>query len=142
MNLTFQLLKNHFPELNEKVIERERIVEVLGRKGIPVFDVPMAGKGAYVRDLRDGAEYVFIKNNLESLLYHETLCYEGTHALCHVPAAKFLERRQNLQAEVFSLVMMMPLKDLPRLNRLKHEFDADVYERLKRRNQVKEMWRI
>jgi len=142
MNLTFRLLKKYFPELNKKVISRERIVRVLATIGIPVFDIPMEGRGAYIRDVSDGSEYVFIKYNLQTLIYHETLAYEGVHALAHDPAAKFLERRHNLQSEVFSLVMMMPGTELPRLNRIKHQLEPDAYERVQRRNLVKAMWQI
>lgn len=141
MNLTFQLLKRYFPELNRRVISRERIIKVLSKIGVPVFDIPMLGRGAYVRDISDGSEYVFIKYNLQTLIRHETLAYESVHALCHVKA-DFLEDKQNLQSEVLSLVMMMPKTDLPRLNRIKHQLDDESYELLMRRNRAAEVWKI
>lgn len=141
MNLTFTLLKKYFPELNRKIISRERITQVLIKKNIGIFEIPMNGRGAYVRSLPDGAEFVFLKYNLQSLIYHETLAYEGVHALCHIKA-DFLEARQNLQSEVFSLVMMMPKTDLPRLNRIKHQLDDETYELLKRRNTAAERWQL
>ena len=142
MNLTFHILKKrHFPELNEKVITRERIIQVLSKIPVPVFDIPMIGRGAYVHDRTDGAEFVFIKYNLQTLIQHETLAFEAVHALCHVKA-DFLLSRQNLQSEVLSLVMMMPKTDLPRLNRIKHQLDDESYELLMRRNRAAEMWHL
>lgn len=142
MNLTFQVLKKYFPELNRKVITRERIVQVLGKIGIPVYELPMEGRGAYVHDTEDKKDYVFIKYNLSSLIYHETLAYEGVHALCHVPAATFLKSKHELQSEVLSLVMMMPATELPRLNRIKHQLEPESYEMVQKRNQIKSFWRI
>ena len=141
MNLTFQSLKRYFPELNKKIITRERIIKVLSKRNIPVFDMPMRGRGAFVRDCSDGAEFVFIKYNLQTLIQRETLAYESVHALCHVKA-DFLESRQNLQSEVLSLVMMMPKCDLPRLNRIKGSLDSESYELLMRRNRAAEMWQL
>lgn len=139
MNLTFQSLKRYFPELNKKIITRERIIKVLSKINIPVFDIQMHGRGAYVIDRIDGAEFVFIKYNLQSLVRFETTAYESVHALCHTKA-DFLESRQNLQSEIFSLVMMMPQTDLPRLNRIKHQLDAESFELLMRRNKAAEIW--
>lgn len=141
MNLTFQLLKKYFPELNRKIISRERIIKVLGAIGIPVYELPMEGRGAFIRDRSDGSEFVFIKYNLQSLIYHETLAYEGVHALCHVKA-DFLKSRQDLQSEVFSLVMMIPETELPRLNKIKHQLEPESYELVEKRNQIKLYWRF
>jgi hypothetical protein len=140
MNLTFQLLKKYFPELNKKIIKRERILEVFGAARIQFYEIPMEGRGVYVHDASDKTDYVFIRYSLQSLIYHETLAFEGVHALCHAPAT-FLERRQNLQCEIFSLVFMMPAPDLPRLNRIKGQLDAESYDFLMRRNKVKAVWR-
>lgn len=141
MNLTYLALKKYFPELNLKAIKRERVVEVLASNNIPVFELPMTGRGAFVRDVCDGMEFVFIKYNLLSLIQHETLAYESVHALCHVKA-DFLKSRQELQCEVFSLVMMIPKKDLPRLNLIKHQLDDESYEILLRRNRINEVWNL
>lgn len=141
MNLTFQLLKKYFPELNKKVIGKERVIEVLGNLNIPVFEINMSGRGAYVRDASDGREYVFIRYNLQNLFFHETLCFEGVHALAHVPC-HFLKRRHELQSEIFSLIFMMPAADLPRLNSVKHQLEAESYHFLIRRNEVRARWNL
>ena len=139
MNLTFSQLKKIFPELNRKKITPSQVLQVFAERNIELYEVRMEGRGACVTD--SGREYIFLKESLTSLLYHETLCYEGVHALCHHPAS-FLRWRHNLQSEVFSLVMMMPKTDLPRLNRIKHQLDDESYELLQRRNKANEMWKI
>jgi len=142
MNLTFRTLKKYFPELNRRTITRERISQVLKAVGVSVFEIPMEGRGAYVIDRTDGSEYVFIRQGLRGLLGHETFAYESTHALCHDPGAKFLKWRHDLQAEVFSIVMMIPATDLPRLNRIKNQLDEESYELIKKRNHIKAVWKI
>lgn len=141
MIVAFQLLKKIFPELNKKVIGKERIIEVFSRRNIQYLEVPMEGLGAYFHISSDKTDYVFIKYNIQGLLYHETLAYEGVHAFCHIPAP-FLLSKNNLEAEVLSLVMLMPETDLPRLNRIKHQLEPDSYEMVIKRNQIKAMWKI
>ena len=53
-----------------------------------------------------------------------------------------MQSKQNLQSEVLSLVMMMPLADLPRLNRIKHQLDDESFELLMRRNRAAEIWHL
>lgn len=142
MHFTFELLKTkYFPELNVKVIGEDRIIEVFNKIGVLYYEVQMKGKGAYVREIEDKTEYVFINRSLKTLLKHATLAYESVHALSHVPAA-FLESKQNLEAEVLSLIMMIPRTDLERLNRIKHHLDDESYDYLMRRNKVAEMWKL
>lgn len=138
MNITFRILKNIFPELNEKVITSERIRQVFEERNIELLEVPMKGKGCYVS--HENKDYVFLRYNLSSLIYHETLLYESVHALLHVPSAHFLKRQHDLEAEVFSLVMMMPLADLPRLNIIKYQLDAENYEYVEQRNKIHSIW--
>lgn len=142
MNLAFRLLKSYFPELNEEPIGTERIIQVLGTRAIQYYEVPMDGPGAYVVDASDGSEYVFIKNSIRGILKHETVAYECVHGLCHVPAATFLKRRHDLEAEALSLVMMMPAPELPRLDRIKHQLEPESYDRVIRRLMVKALWGI
>lgn len=139
MKLTFLQLKKIIPELNKKVITAARIFQVFRERQIEYNEIKMQGAGAYVTE--DGKDYVFLRDSLQAYLYHETLAYEGTHALCHYPAS-FLAFRHNLEAEVLSLVMMMPLSDLSRLNKIKHQLDDESYELLKRRNKAYEVWNL
>lgn len=143
MNVVFRLLKTkYFPELNEEPVGVDRIIEVLDRIGTNFFRLPMEGKGAYVVDTEDKSEYVFISDAIRNLLDHETVAYEGVHAFAHIPSAKFLERKNNLEAEVISLIMMMPVTDLPRLNKIKHQLDEESYEYLERRNKAYDLWEL
>ena len=137
MKLAFSTLKKIIPELNERIITPKRILEIFRQRGIDFFELNIEDDGAFVTS--DGRSFVFLKSILQQLVYHETLLHEGGHALIHYPA-DFLERKHQLEAEVFSLVGMMPLKDLPRLNRIKHQLDAESYELLKRRNKANSIW--
>lgn len=139
MNLTYLQLQKIFPEINIRKITPVRILEMFDKKNISYFELPMEGRGGCLTD--GGREYVFIKRSLQNLLYHETLAYESVHALCHAPAP-FLRWRHNLQSEIFSLVFMMPLADLPYLNRIKHQLDEESFELLLRRNKANEIWKL
>lgn len=139
MNLIFLALKRSIPELNEQVVPPSRILEVLAEKGIPMMEIPMKELGSYVR--KDKQDFVFIKAALAQLVHHETLAYEASHAITHVPA-DFLARRHNLEAEAMSLICMIPATDLPRLNRIKHQLDPESYELLKRRIEIKKIWNL
>lgn len=139
MNLTFRLLKEIFPELNKKVINRDRIYQVFKQRRIEYYDLPMEGRGGYVTD--NGRDYVFLRNSLRGLLHHETLAYEGVHAFFHYPA-EFLRRKHDLEAETLSLVMLIPKTDLPRLNKIKHQLDEESFELIERRNKANSIWRL
>lgn len=139
MKLTFLQLKKIIPELNRQVVSAARILQVFKDRDVEYHELPLQGKGCYVT--ASGRDYVFLRDSLTSLLFHETLTYEATHALCHYPAP-FLLWRHNIEAEVLSLVMMMPLADLPRLNRIKHQLDDESFELLKRRNKANEVWKL
>lgn len=139
MKLTLLQLKKMLPEINRRVITPARILQIFRQQNIEFCEIPMEGLGGCVSDT--GREYVFLRNSLPHLLYHETLSYEGVHALSHHPAP-FLRWRHDLEAEVLSLVFMMPLTDLPRLNRIKHQLDEESYELLERRNKANAVWRL
>lgn len=139
MNLTLLQLKKILPEINRKVITPARILQVLKEQSIEFFEIQMNDDGAYVTDA--GREFVFLRRSLQHFLFHETLAHETVHALSHHPAS-FLFWRHQLEAEVFSLVFMMPLADLPRLNKIKHQLDDESYELLKKRNKANEVWHL
>lgn len=141
MLLTFSLLKKIIPELNKKVITVERIIELLYQRRIEYHEIPLYKEddGAFIT--QDGQDYVFIRYALHQILKHETVLHEGCHAFMHVKAP-FLQWRQQLEADVFSLVGMIPATELPHLNRIKHQLEPESYEMLMRRNRVKEMWKI
>lgn len=139
MKLTVLQLKKILPEINRRVITPSRILQIFKHRGIEFRELPMEGLGGCVTDA--GREYVFLRTSLAHLLYHETLAYESVHVFSHYPAS-FLRRRHDLESEVLSLVFMMPLADLPRLNRIKHQLDEESYELLKRRNQAHKVWNL
>ena len=139
MNLTYRQLKKILPELNEEVITPERIFEVFREKEIEFYELPLDGDGCYASD--DGREFVFLRSAMRGLLFHKTLIYEGVHAFCHYPA-KFLLWRHNIESEVLSLLAMMPLADLPRLNRIKHQLDDETFELLEKRNKANDLWKL
>lgn len=140
MNLAFLSLKRILPELNERVISPARIFEVFTERGIEFYELPFRHtNGCYITE--SGKEYVILKRALSQLLFHETLALEGAHALIHAPAP-FLLRKQQLEAETLALVCVMPVTELPRLNRIKHQFDAESYELLMRRNKAHRIWQI
>lgn len=139
MNITYLLLKKVLPELNRCVITVERILQVFCQRNIEYYEIPLEGDGAFVT--KDGNNYVFLRSALTQLLKHETILHEGCHALIHYPAP-FLLRRHQLQADIFSLIGIMPLADLKHINRLKHQLEPESFELLKRRNEVNRRWKL
>lgn len=139
MKLAFGLLKKIIPELNVEVITVSRILSVLFIRNISIHELVMPDDGVYVTNA--GKEYVFLRYSLQGLLKQEVLLHESCHALIHSPAP-FLLWRQQLQADVFALIGMMPLTDLKRLNRAKHQLDSESYELLLKRNQVNQVWQL
>lgn len=139
MNLAFQTLKKILPELNEKVVTPERMIQVFNERDITLHELPLEDAGCFVS--KDGRDYVFLRQALNQVLYHETLLHEGVHALTSHPAP-FLSRKHQLEADALSLVAMMPLSELPRLNRIKNSLDEETFILLERRNEVKERWSL
>ena len=139
MTLTYLQLKKILPELNEEIITPDRIFEVFQEKKIDFHELPLEGDGCYVTE--EGKDYVFLRSAMRQLLFYKTLLYESVHALVHYPAP-FLLWRHNLEAEVLSLIGMMPLSDLPRLNRIKNQLDEENYDLLMRRNKANEIWSL
>jgi len=139
MLLAYSQLKKILPQLNESVITPEIIYKVFERRKISFYELPIEERGYYVTE--NGRDYVFLRHSLQQLLFHETLLYEGVHAICHFPV-QYLLRRHTLEAEAFSLIGMMPLESLPRLNRIRHQLDAENYDLLLRRNKVAELWNL
>lgn len=137
--LTYLRLKQFLPELNIKIITPEKILNVLRLHNIEYAEIAMRGRGCYVN--KDGKDYVFLKSAMTQFLHHETLSYEAAHALTHFPA-DFLFWRHNLEAEVLSLICMIPKTHLKRLNRIKHQLDADTYDLLMKRNLSQERWKL
>lgn len=139
--LAFSSLKKILPELNSRVITTDRIFEILHARRIEFYELPFTTtNGCYAVD-ETKREYVILRRAMETLLFHETLCLESVHALLH-SYAPFLLRKQQLEAETFALIAMMPQTDLPRLNRIKHQLDAESYDYLMRRNKANEIWHL
>lgn len=139
MTLTYLQLKKILPELNEEIITPDRIFEIFQEKEIDFHELPLEGDGCFVTE--EGKDYVFLRSAMRHLLFYKTLLYESVHALVHHPAP-FLLWRHNLEAEVLSLIGMMPLSDLPRLNRIKNQLDDENYDLLMRRNKANEIWSL
>ena len=140
MNLVFDKLKKIFPELNKQVITVSRILEAFEAHNVTVAQLPLDNNGYYVSNA--GKEFVFVKYALNHYLLHETLSHEASHVFGSSPECAFLLRRFEIEAETLSLIMMMPLSDLPRLNRIKHQLDAESFDLLKRRNKINEIWQL
>jgi hypothetical protein len=139
MLLAFDCLKKILPELNENAIPPERLINVLRERHVDVVDHLGIEENGYYYISKTGKEFVILKRAMCQLLMHETLAFEFTHASLHVPV-EYLKRKHQLEAEAFSLICMMPLSDLPRLNRIKHQLDAESYDLLMKRNKVNEIW--
>lgn len=139
MHLIFSILKKTLPELNREIITPARMIYVFYHRLIEFHELDMPDAGAFVTC--DGKNYVFLKMALQQLIYHETILHEGCHALVHHPAP-FLMWRHQIEAEVFSLVGMMPITNLRRLNKIRHQLEPESYELLMRRNKVNERWRL
>lgn len=140
MILTYLQLQKIFPEINRARILPSRIVSALVKRNIEFHTVPHLEELGTCVTLA-GQEYVFLTDAISGLLYHETLAYEAIHAFSHVPAP-FLRWRHNLESHVMSLVFMMPLAELRRLNKIKGHLDAESYELLKKRNEANERWKL
>ncbi len=139
MILTFDCLKRILPELNETVISPERILAKLAALNVKVFDAAIEENGYYITTAK--RDYIFLKNGMAHLIYHETLAHEFSHFGCHYPA-DFLRRKHQLEAEMMSLICMMPLTNLSRLNAVRHQFDNENYDLLMRRNKGFEVWSL
>lgn len=137
MNLAFRALKKFLPELNERIICPEDLFDLYERLDIEFYEIPLQGNGYYIRE--GGSDYIFLKYFLRQLLRHETILHETVHALIHYPF-EYLTRKQNLEAEVFALIGMMPISELPKKIRIKDSLDPEEYELLERRLKVVEIW--
>ncbi len=141
MNLAVASIKRYLPELNKKVVSTGRILEVFGYHAIEFYIAKMEGRGCCVTDTDTERQFVFLNYTVRGVLFHETLGYEATHILIHEPAP-FMKWRHEIEAEFIALMMMMPLTDLPRLNRIKHQLDDESYEYFMRRLKGRELWRM
>lgn len=138
MILVFQKLKTIFPELNRAAISPKRIFEVFEKMKVVYVELPLERNGYYISDTKK--DYVFLKSAMSQMLFHEVLAHETAHAFTSTPAARFLLWRFEIEAEALSLIMMMPLADLARLNRIKNQLDDESYDLLMRRNKIKSLW--
>lgn len=140
MKLAYESLKNILPELNEKVVTSDRLLSVCDARGVEVCERVQKPLGVYVVCGKD--EYILIRSLLTRILFHEVLAHETVHACLHEPAAEFLARKQQLEAEALSLVCLMPRTELPRLARTAGSLSAEQFDQFRRRLRIIEVWDI
>ena len=140
MNLAYLALKKIIPELNEKIISADRLFEICEKRKVEIIERRQKPRGVYAVAGKD--EYILIRSLLTQILFHEVLAHETSHACLHEATATFLLRKHQLEAEAFSLVCLMPRTELPRLCRIIDTLDTEIFDQLRRRLKVVEIWNI
>lgn len=112
MLLTFRILKNSLPELNNRRYTSADFWNVTTAKKCEVVEMRLKKKGYYLTNGREN--YIFLKYRLRELAWLEAAFHEMIHLLVHHPC-KFLHQRHQKEARAFALIAMFPQKDLPRL---------------------------
>ena len=130
MNLAFSRIKQIIPSFNERVVSPTDLLRIFHERGIQYAELELNQNGYYV--LHNGIDYVFIKERIKDLLYHQILCHEGVHALIHFPAS-FLLRKQQKEAEALALIAMIPITDLNYWLSIAGSLEKDEYELVERR---------
>lgn len=92
---------------------------------------PQRKKGYFVTD--SSGDYIFIDSRITGFNRFEAMFHELTHALLDVPCP-FLHFRQQIQAETFALIFLIPKKMLfEYMNMSFDEIDYRLIPYLKRR---------
>ena len=122
MNLSYRILKNRISSFNRKAHGEQDFYRIAKEQKFQVYDLELECLGCYVAD-KDG-DYIFIDPRIRPPLRYEVEFHELTHALLDFPC-DFLYFRQQLNAEIFSLIFLIPKKQL--LELLQMPFDEIDY---------------
>lgn len=140
MNFTLKILRSRIASLNCRAhyeIDFHRV-----RRKIKCGYVlkNQNRSGYYVTDI--SGDLIFIDAKIHGLNKLETQFHELIHALLHYPC-DFLARKQQLQAEVFALVLMIPKRDLFKYTTMNfEEIDYKLIPYLKRRKYIYEVFGV
>lgn len=136
MDLSYRLLKRIIPALNLRSHRETEFLRIARQLCIDVHELELDCFGCYVAD-PDG-DLIFIDPRLRLYLRLETQLHELTHAILDYPC-DFLKFRQQLHAEVFALVLMIPLRMLFEYEKMPFDLiDERLIPYLKRRKFIYE----
>ncbi len=117
MKLSYFALQTHEPELNLKQYTNTDIYRIFKRDRVHLAYKNIEVCGYYEVD-KKGRESVVINSELRGLEHTRTLCHEGVHHYIDFPVTDevvklcrtmdVLQRRQDINAEVLSLIMIFP----------------------------------
>ena len=122
MNHSLTILTRKIPFFNRRPVTEERFWQLVDREGITftTWKFPPGGKGFYGRNRRGRRVYRFIV--LDDELFRTgdwlpTALHELVHHFLHVPTGRLAvywsktgeQGRHDHQADIFSLVMRLPL---------------------------------
>lgn len=140
MNLTYRILRERVSSFNRRSHGESTFHRIRKRIDCDFDEKPRQKKGYYVTD--ESGDVIFIDSRLSGKTRLEVLYHELTHALIHYPAS-FLERRNQLQAEIFSLIFLIPRKELfEYMNTPFEEIDSRLVPFLIRRQRIFERFGV
>lgn len=109
MHLSYEILKTKIKSLNTKPHDEPDFYRISKKQKIGVYNLDLDCLGCYVAD-KDG-DYIFIDSRIRAPQRFEVQYHELTHAILDFPC-DFLDFRQQLHAEIFALVFLIPKKML------------------------------
>jgi hypothetical protein len=140
MHLSYNILKTKIPTLNRKAHRETDFYRISKHHKIEVHNLELDCLGCYVADA-DG-DYIFIDSRISGLLRLEVELHELSHACGEYPC-DFLHFRQELHAETFALILLIPKKILFEFIRTPFdEIDQRLIPILKRRKFIFDRFRI
>jgi Zn-dependent peptidase ImmA (M78 family) len=107
MMLSYIRIKEIIPAFNERPLTPEDFFYLTAENDIFVSEIKLKKRGYHVWE--EGEDFIFIKHSLRGLKWLETAFHELFHAVLQIPT-KYLHCRQQIEANAFALIALIPQK--------------------------------
>lgn len=133
MMLCYERIKKIIPAFNERPLTEDDFYFLTEVNNIDVCEMKLKKRGYHVWDGED--DYIFIKKTLRGLKWMETAFHELFHAMLQIPL-KYMHRRQQLEANAFALIALIPLPMLQSYSFLEENPTRHAYWLFKERQKI------
>jgi Zn-dependent peptidase ImmA (M78 family) len=139
ITLSYERVKQIIPAFNERALTSEDFFLLGETSEIDIAEIKLKKRGYHVWD--DGDDYIFIKKTLRGLKWLETAFHELFHAVLQAPL-KGMHAKQQLVANAFALIALIPLPMLEDYSFLEENPTAHAFWLYKERLRVKFLYGI
>lgn len=140
LNLTYRILQNRIPSFNRRSHNETDFHRIRRAFNCDFIEKTQDRAGYYVTDI--SGDYIFIDKRIGGMHRTEVLFHELVHLCLHYPC-RFLHHKQQFEAELFALILLIPKKDLFDAMQINfEELDLRMIPYLKKRKYIFERFGV